>query len=106
MDVIFIQKRLLWHKIQCVHILSLIMHCHTGHVYCNNVLTVHVSIFLTEKHIIIIQTLHHQYSFTFIKSLRAVLLMVYFHLNTRKYVTCIKNHLHQINIQQYSPEKS
>ena len=38
--------------------------------------SVHVSIFLTKKHIIIIQTRHPQYSFTFIISLDIVLLVV------------------------------
>ena len=39
----------IWHKIQCAHIFSLIMQCHTGNVYCRVVLTVHVSILLTKK---------------------------------------------------------
>ena len=38
--------------------------------------SIHVSIFLTKKHTIIIQTQHPQYSFTFITSLEVVLLMV------------------------------
>ena len=42
----------------------MIMHCNTGNMYFNAVLTVHVSIFLTKKQIISIQTQHPQYGFT------------------------------------------
>ena len=62
--------------LQSVHILSLIIHCHTENLYCGAVLNVHVSIFLIKKHIINIQAQHPQYGFTFITSLRDVLLMV------------------------------
>ena len=51
---------------QRVHIPSLIMHYHAGNVYWDDVLTVHVSIFLTKKQIIIIFTKHPQYGFPFI----------------------------------------
>ena len=34
MDVIFFPNHLVWHKLHCAHILSLIMHCHTENVYC------------------------------------------------------------------------
>ena len=47
-----------------------------------------------------------QSGFTFITSLDVVLLMVELHLRTIKYVTCVKNNLHQINLQKYTPEKS
>ena len=79
MDVIFRPKIMIWNNLQCVHILSLIMHCHTGNLYCDGVLTVHVSIFLTKKQIIIIQIQHPKLGFTFITSLHVLLLMVEFH---------------------------
>ena len=79
MDVIFMPKNLIWKRLQSVHILSLIMHCHTVNVYFYDVLTVHVSIFLTKKQIIIIEIQHPQHSSTFITSLRSVLIMVEFH---------------------------
>ena len=76
MDIIFMPKHLMWKRLQCVHILSLILNCHTDNVYFNAVLTVHVSILLTKKHIISIQTQHPQYGFMFIASLRIVLRML------------------------------
>ena len=63
-------------RLKCVHILSMIMHFHTGKLYCNAVLNVHVSILLTKKHIISFHAQHPQLGFTFITSLRVVLLMV------------------------------
>ena len=42
MGVIFMSKHLIWHKLQCAHILSLLMYFHTGNVYFGAVLTVHV----------------------------------------------------------------
>ena len=66
MYVIFIPKHLIWHKLQCAYILILIIHFHTWNVYLGAVTIVHVSIFLTKKHIIRIQTQHPQYGFTFI----------------------------------------
>ena len=72
-------KHLIWKRLQCVHILSLIMQCYTRNVYCDAVLNVHVSIFLANKQIISIHTQHPQYGFKFITELRVVLLMVYFH---------------------------
>ena len=93
-------------KLQCAHILSLIMHCNTGNEYCGVVLTVHVSIFLTKKHIKNTKKQHLQLGLTFITSLHVVLLMVESHLMTRKYVTCVNNNLHQITLQKYTPEKS
>ena len=38
MDVIFMPKHLIWHKLQFAHILSLIMHWHNGNLYCGVVL--------------------------------------------------------------------
>ena len=60
MDVTFITKNLIWQRIQYVHILSLIMHCHTGNVYCDAVITVHVSILPTKKNIISIHAQNPQ----------------------------------------------
>ena len=51
MGVIFMPKHLIWKRLQCAHIHSLVSHFHTGNVYCGVVLTFHVSIFLTKKHI-------------------------------------------------------
>ena len=42
-------KHLIWHWLQCAHILSLIIHFHTGNFYCVDVPTFHVSILLTKK---------------------------------------------------------
>ena len=49
MGVIFITNHMIWQRQQCVHILSLIMHFHTGNVYWGIVLNVHISFFLTKK---------------------------------------------------------
>ena len=65
MDVIFMPKHLICQSLQCTHILSLIMHCQTRNVWCDAVLTVHVSILPTKKYIISIHAQHHQYGFTF-----------------------------------------
>ena len=85
------------------HILSLIMHFHTGNVYCGAVPNVHLSIFLIKKQIISIQKQQPQLGFTFITSLGVVLIMVEFNLKTRKYVTCVYNNLRQITLQKYTP---
>ena len=106
MNVIFTPKHMIWHKLQCAHILSLIMHLHTGKVYCGAVPNVHVSIFLTKKQIICINRQHPQYGFTFITSLDIVLFMVEFYWNKRNYITCVNNNLHQMNLNIYIPEKS
>ena len=87
MGVIFLIKHLIWQRLHCVHILSLIMHWHTENVYWDAVLMVHVSIFMNNKKIIRIQTQHHQYGFTFITSFCVVLLMVEFHWKTKKHVS-------------------
>ena len=76
MGVIFMPNNLIWQTLKYVHIHSHIMHNHTGNVYYDAVMTVHVSIFLTKKQIISIHTQHPQLGFTFITSLRVVLLMV------------------------------
>ena len=51
MGVIFRPKHLIWQRLQCAHIHNMIMHLHTGNVYCSAVPTVHVSILLTKKYI-------------------------------------------------------
>ena len=79
MSIIFMPKHLIWKKLEYAHILSLIMHFHTGNVYCGDVLTVHVSIFLTNKQLKNMKRQHPQLGFTFITSLDVVLLMVEFH---------------------------
>ena len=76
MGVIFMSKHMIWKRLQCAHIHSLIIHFQTGNVDCGAVPTFHVSIFLTNKHIIIIQKQHPQYGFTFITSLDVLMFMV------------------------------
>ena len=83
MGIIFMPKHLIWKMLQCAHILSLIMHFHTGNVYCGVALNVHISIFLTKKKIKNANEQHPQYSFTFITSLDVLLLMVEFHWKTK-----------------------
>ena len=106
MGVIFMPKHQIRQILQCAHILSLIMHFHTGNVYFDAVLTVHVSIFLTKKQLKNMKKQHPQLGFTFTTSLDVVLLMVELHWRTRKYVTCVNKNLHQIHLQKYTPEKS
>ena len=72
-------KHQLWQILQCAHILSLSIHCHTGNVYYGDVLTVLVSIFLTKKQLKNMMKLHPQLGFTFTTSLDVGLLMVEFH---------------------------
>ena len=79
MGVIFIPKHHIWQMQHCAHILSLGMHFHTGNVYCSAVLTVHVSIFLTNKQLKNMKNQHPQLGFTFTTSLHVVLLTVDFH---------------------------
>ena len=63
-------------------------HFHTGNFYCDGVLTAHVSIFLNKKYIFSIHTQHLQLGFTFITSLRILLIMVELYWKTIKYITC------------------
>ena len=49
MDVIFMPKHMILQRLKCAHNLSLIIHFHTGNLYCGAVTSVHVSIFLNEK---------------------------------------------------------
>ena len=79
MEVIFMPKHQVWQMLQCAHILSLIMHFHTGKVYFGALMTVLVSIFLNKKQLKIMKKLHPQLGFTFITLLDVVLLMVEFH---------------------------
>ena len=83
-------KNLIWKRLQCAHILSLIMNFHTRIVHCGAIPNVHVSIFLTKKQIISIQKQHPQYGFTFNTSMDV------------DYVTCVKNNLHQITLKIYT----
>ena len=71
-------KHKIWQMIQCAHILSLSMQFHTGNVYCDAVLTVLVSIFLTKKQLKNMNKQHPQLGFTFITSSDVVLFMVDF----------------------------
>ena len=98
-------KHLIWQMQQCALILILIMHFHTGNVYYGDVPTVHVLIFLTKKQIKIMKKQHPQLGFTFITSFYGALIMVEFHLKTRKYVICVNKNLYQINLQKYTPER-
>ena len=104
MGVIFMPQHLMWQRLQCAHILSLIMHLHNGNLYCGAVPTFRVSIFLTNKQIKNMKKKHPQLCFTFITSLNVVLLMVEFHWKT-KYVTCVNKNLHQITLQNVYTRK-
>ena len=99
MDVILMPNHIIWQRQQWVHILSLIMQCHTVNIYCDDVLTVHVSIFLTKKQIISIQTQHPQYGLTFITLLCIVLILIEFHWTTIKCVASVNKNHQQTNIQ-------
>ena len=105
MEIIFMPKHQTWQMLQWANILSLRMYFHTGNVYCGDVLTFLVSIFLTKKQLKNMTKLHPLVGFTFITSLDVVLLMVEFHWNTRKYVTCVNKNLYQINLQKIYTRK-
>ena len=79
MGVIFMPKNLILQMQQCALIHILIMHFHTGNVYCGSVPTVLVLIFLTKKILKNMKKQHPQYGFTFITSLDFVQIMVEFH---------------------------
>ena len=79
MGIIFMPKHLIWKMLQCANILSLSIHFHTGNVYCDAVMTVHVSILPTKKYLKNMTKLYPQLGFTFITSLDVVLFMVDFH---------------------------
>ena len=79
MGVIFIPKHLILKGGKSLHIHSHIMHYHTGNLYCNFVLNVHVVIFLTKKQMINILTLVLQFYFTFIVLFGVVQHMEGFH---------------------------
>ena len=78
MGVIFMPNNLIRKMLKCAHILSLSMHFHTENVYCDAVLTVLVSIFLTKKQLKNMKKQHPQLGFTFITSSDVVLFMVDF----------------------------
>ena len=79
MEVIFMPQHQIWQMLQCAHILNLGIHFHTGNMYFDAVMTVHVSIFLTKQYQINMTKLHPQLGSTFITSLDVVLFMVDFH---------------------------
>ena len=64
---------------QCAHILSLIMHFHTGNVYCGAVPIVLVLISLNTKQQKDTNKQHSKIGFIFTTSLDVVLLMAEFH---------------------------
>ena len=84
----------------------MIMHFHTGNVYFGIFLAVHISIFLTKKQIKNMKKKHPQLDFIFITSLHVVIIMVELHLQTKKYVTCVKNNIHQINIKYIQQKRA
>ena len=79
MEGIFMPHHQIWQMLQCAHNLNLIIHFHTGNVFCDAVMNVHVSIFLIKKLQMNMTKLHQQLGFTFITPLDVVLLMVDFH---------------------------
>ena len=76
MGVIFMPKHLIFQMQKCALIHILIMHYHTGNVYCGAVPTVLVLISLTNKKLKNMKKKHPQLGFTFITSLDVVLLMI------------------------------
>ena len=79
MEGIFMPQHQIWKMLQCAHILNLSIHFHTGNVYCDAVMTVLVSIFLTKKQLKNMTKQHPKLGFTVITSLDVVLFMVDFH---------------------------
>ena len=79
MGVISMPKNLIWQSLQCANIHSLIIHFHTGNVYCGAAPIFHVSFLLTKKTDKHMKKQHPQLDFTFITSLQVVLIMVEFH---------------------------
>ena len=78
MEIIFMPHHQIWQMLKYAHILSMIMHCHTGNVYCGAVLNVLVLKLLTKKQLKKMTKIHPLLGFTFITSLDVVLLMVEF----------------------------
>ena len=99
MGVMFMPKHWIWKRLQFSHIISLIMHLHTGNVHCGAVPNVCVSIFLTKKQIKNADKQHPQLGFTFITSLDIVLLMVEFHWKKKNNITCVNRNFHRINLK-------
>ena len=64
MGVIFMTNNPIWQSKQCVHIHSMIMHYHTGNLYCDVFPNAQMLIFLTKKQMINIPTLDLQFDFT------------------------------------------
>ena len=79
MEVIFMPQHQIWKMRHGAHILNLSMHFHTGTVYCDAVLTVLVSIFLTKKQLKKMTKQHPQLGFIFITSSDVVLFIVDFY---------------------------
>ena len=79
MGVIFMLNHQIRKMLQCAHILCMIMHFHTGNVYCGVVTNVHIPIFLTKKQIKSTKKQQPLLGFIFITSLDVVLPMVEFH---------------------------
>ena len=75
----------------------LIMHFHTGNLYCSAVPTVFVSIFLTNKQPKNMKKQHPLLGFTFTTSLDVVLLMIEFHWKNKK-ICCMCG-------QEYLPDQ-
>ena len=106
MEVIFMPKHLILQMLQCSHILSLSMHCHTVNMYCGSGLTVLVLILLNKKELKNMTKQHPQLGFTFTTSLDVVILMVEFHWKTKKYVTCVNTNIYQINLQNIHQKRA
>ena len=106
MGVIFMPNHLIWKRLQCVHIFSMIMHFHTGNVYLDAVLTVHVSIFLTKKQIKNLEETTPSIRFHIYHIIGSCTDNGIIPLKEKKYVTRVNKNLHQINLQKYTPENS
>ena len=64
-------NNLILQRLQCAHILSILMNFHTQNAYCGAVTNFYVSIFLIKKQITSIHKQHLQLGFTLIISILA-----------------------------------
>ena len=92
--------------LQCAHILSMIMHLHTGNMYFGVVLTFHVSISLTKKQIKQYEETTPSIRFHVYHIIARCTAHGRILLKDKKYFTCVNKNLHQTNLEKYTPEKS
>ena len=105
MYVIFRTKHMIWHKLQFVHILSLIMHYHT--VKCAlrcyaDCTFINIPDQETDSRNLYTTPSIRFHIYHIIAGCNAHVRIPMKYKN----VTCVNNNLHQMNIQKYTPEKS